>query len=985
MPEFLKLARMPDIRGLLRRVGNTAVNTSEVLLHGGFETDEEYSPYEVVSSHQIYKLRRYFPCDLPTDAPVMLLIHPLMISGDVWDVAPSTSAVGALHAMGIDAWTIDFGRPEHEPGGLERTLTDHALAVSDAVDEVCAATGRDVVLGGQSQGGMFCYQAAAYRRGKGVDSLITFGSPVDTRAPMGVPMSPESAARLAEAYVSSGLARRINIPGWAMRTGTQLLTPVGVAKGKAQFYFNLHDRERWLPRERMRKYLDGGGWTAYSGPAFAELIEQFMVHNRMLEGGFVFRDQLVSLADLDLPILTVVGTADVLATPPAVRAIRRAAPRSDVYELTMPIGHFGIIGGSTARRITWPNVGAWIKWRAGEGDLPESIVPADQVPEWKPGDQGIVRQVIGWTADAGVTAAVRAAAIAKDVDKNAQAFYHAALDRLPYLLDFRDVNPGTRMSLGLLLDEAAQRDPNRVVYAFGDRVIRHGEFKYRIDSIVKGMLSLGMRPGERIGVLMTSRPSAFSVLAAISRLGATAVLLRPEGDVDTEVRLGKVAWLISDPERTRAQAIPGLTWCVLGVGTKNRELPAHVIDMEAIDARRVRIPDWYRPNPCDAADLAFILFAGDAAATRDVLITNRRWALSALGAVSAAGLTASDTVLSVTPLYHSSAILHAMAGAIASGARLALASGTDADVFWAEVRRYGATHVSYTWASLQAVTDGPIHPSERDHPIRVFMGSGMPRGLWRRISQRFPTTRVVEVYASAEGDAILANPTGVKIGSVGRPLPGTPEVRVAEFALASRKFVTAGDGYGRETKPGGIGMLVVRGDRPLRAKAVSLRSLFARGDSWIPTGDLFTRDGDGDLWPVDQLDSLIWTAAGPVPPSAVAHALETIPQVAMAAVYGINAGPEGHQQIIATVMPLSGAQVTTSAVRSALEDVPAEQRPSYVQSAAIPLTAWARPLVAALRATGVPVAGPGVKVWQLAANGHTYRRLPQQNSKRRNQ
>jgi putative long chain acyl-CoA synthase len=65
------------------------------------------------------------------------------------------------------------------------------LAVSDAIDRVRELTGRDVHLGGYSQGGMFCYQAAAYRRSEGLSSLITFGSPVDTRLamPFGLPRS----------------------------------------------------------------------------------------------------------------------------------------------------------------------------------------------------------------------------------------------------------------------------------------------------------------------------------------------------------------------------------------------------------------------------------------------------------------------------------------------------------------------------------------------------------------------------------------------------------------------------------------------------------------------------------------------------------------------------------------------------------------------------------------------------------------------------
>lgn len=975
MFSFPKLPELPSVPQLLQRVGATAVNATDVLLHGGFETDEEYSPYEVVSSHEIYKLRRYFPDDLPRNAPVMLLVHPLMISGDVWDIAPDTSAVGALHTMGIDAWTVDFGAPEHEPGGLERTLTDHALAVSDAVDEVRASTGRDVVLGGQSQGGMFSYQVAAYRRGEGIDSLVTFGAPVDTRAPMGVPMSPETATTLAHAYLASGLARRVSIPGWAMRTATQMLTPIGVATGKAQYYLNLHDRERLLPRERLRKFLDGQGWTAYSAPAFAELLEQFMVHNGMLEGGFVFRDRLVSLADIDVPILTVVGSKDLLATPPAVRAIRRAAPRADVYELTLPIGHFGIIGGATARRITWPNVGAWIRWREGEGDLPDAIVPADGIDEWDSFEADTARKVIGWTADVSVGAAVRAYSTVSDAIKGAEAVTEAAVEQLPRLLELGDLQPGTQISLGSLLDEAARRDPDGVVYAFSDRVIRHREFKVRVDSIVGGMLGLGMRPGERIGVLMNSRPSAFSVLAAISRLGATAVLLRPDGDLATEVRLGQVTWLISDPENARAEESPGVTWCVLGVGTERRDLPAHAIDMEEIDPSRMRVPSWYRPNPRNPSDVAFVLFTGEGAATRDVLITNRRWALSALGAAGAAGLQATDTVYSVTPLHHSSAILHAMAGAMASGARLALASGSDPDTFWAEVRRYGATHVSYTWTSLQPITDGPAHPSERDHPIRVFMGSGMPRGLWRRVIERFAPARVVEVYASAEGDAIVANPSGAKVGSVGRPLPGTPEVRVVDYALASQRIVTGTDGFGREGRPGRVGMLVVRGDGSSRRAVVPLRNLFSSGDSWLATGDLFTRDDDGDLWFVDQATAVVPTEAGPVPPSVVSRALESIPQVALAAAYGVDAGE--HQVLVAAVTPLPGARVTEWEIRWAVRTLPREQRPAYVQSAEIPRTAWARPQIAQLREAGIPRARPGVVAWKLAGDGESYEPLTQ--------
>src|ERR1700754_2654784 len=113
--------------------------------------------------------------------------------------------------------------------------------------------------------------------------------------------------------------------------------------------------------------------------------------------------------------------------------------------------------------------------------------------------------------------------------------------------------------------------------------------------------------------------------------------------------------------------------------------------MERIDPDQDNVPGWYRPNPHRAGDVAFVLFSGEGAGTKALHITNRRWALSALGTASAAALKPGDTIFSVTPIHHSSTLLMSIGGAVASGARFAISSAEDVDTFWAEVRRYGAT------------------------------------------------------------------------------------------------------------------------------------------------------------------------------------------------------------------------------------------------------------------------------------------------------
>ncbi|MBA3328784.1 MAG: alpha/beta fold hydrolase, partial [Solirubrobacterales bacterium] len=351
------MALLPDaITRPASRLGVAAQNALEVARFGGLQTGEEASPFEVVAEQPIYRLRRYFApepgADPAAPGPPLLLVPPMMLAADVYDVSPSASAVGVLKEQGIDPWVVDFGAPEHEEGGLERTLTDHVLAISDAVDRVRDVTGRDVHLGGYSQGGMFCYQTAAYRRSEGIASLVTFGSPVDTRGalPLGIPE--ELAVRGAGFLADHVLARRA-LPAWASRTGFRLLDPVKSLRQRLDFVMQLHDREALLPRERQRRFLQDQGWVAWPGPALAEFIAQFVSHNRMLSGGFVIEDRLVTLADIACPVLCVVGTVDEIAPAAAVRAVLRAAPRADVHELTLRAGHFGLVVGNTASRATW--------------------------------------------------------------------------------------------------------------------------------------------------------------------------------------------------------------------------------------------------------------------------------------------------------------------------------------------------------------------------------------------------------------------------------------------------------------------------------------------------------------------------------------------------------------------------------------------------------------------------------------------------------
>jgi putative long chain acyl-CoA synthase len=700
----------------------------------------------------------------------------------------------------------------------------------------------------------------------------------------------------------------------------------------------------------------------------------------MLEGGFVIADRLLSLADLALPILTVVGTVDEIAPAAGVRAIRQAAPRADVYELCVNAGHFGLVVGSSSREVTWPTVAGWMHWRAGDEEAPESLtpVPDDGAVELTPQVRNRVGYGVELAAGVGAGIARDAVGAAGRAVRGVRELSREAAAQLPRLARLEQIQPRTRISLGLVVEERRRRAPDDVFFLYQDRAYDARDVGERIDNVVRGLISIGVRQGEHVGVLMGPRPSALAVVVAISRLGAVAVLMRPDGDLAREARLGQVERIIADPERAASVAGLGIVHTfVLGGGGGPRDLEAEgVIDMERIDPGAVKLPRWYRPNPGRAGDLAFIVFSGEGENTRVSRITNRRWAQSAFGTASSAALTRADTVYSVTPIHHPSGLMMSIGGAIVGGARLAMARKFEVATFWEEVRRYGVTVASYTWTLLDAVVEAPVQIGERHHPLRLFIGSGMPRGLWQRVERRFRPARVVEFYASTEAGAILVNLRGSKPGAMGRPLPGSAEVRIAQYDVEAQGLVLDRDGFARRCGIDEVGMLLARVSPTDQLSITPLRSLFAADDAWVVTGDLFRRDAAGDYWRMDGVGDVIHTADGPVFSTPIRDALGDLDGVDLAAAYGVAPERGGPEIAVAAVTLRSEAELTARELSRALSALPPEGRPTVIHVVdRIPVTTWFRPRTEELREAGIPEPKDGVQAWYLDAGGEQYRPL----------
>ena len=295
--------------------------------------------------------------------------------------------------------------------------------------------------------------------------------------------------------------------------------------------------------------------------------------------------------------------------------------------------------------------------------------------------------------------------------------------------------------------------------------------------------------------------------------------------------------------------------------------------------------------------------------------------------------------------------------ALVSGARLAVTREFSVDSFWEDVRRYGVDVVFYSGGLCRALVNAPTDPREQDHPIRLFAGSGMPRGIWTRLVERLRPVVAIEFFASTEGNAVLVNLTGEKIGSVGRPLPGGAELAVAAWDLERDRMVELGSGFAEPCGRGRMGLLLSR-VAPERGEVEGrpLRGVFRAGDAWMDSGDLVRCDPDGDFWLLDHRKDLIHTEAGVVATIPIEDTLATeLDFVDLAAVYGVRRDGDAGETVVAAITLRLGAEFDLTAFSDLVgARLSAAERPHFVRVLGeLPMTSGNRVQKSVLRSVGL--------------------------------
>ncbi len=302
------------------------------------------------------------------------------------------------------------------------------------------------------------------------------------------------------------------------------------------------------------------------------------------------------------------------------------------------------------------------------------------------------------------------------------------------------------------------------------------------------------------------------------------------------------------------------------------------------------------------------------------------------------GAGPTDRLYNCLPMYHSTGGVVATGAALVAGASVVVRDGFSARAFWDEVVRWDCTLFQYIGELCRYLLAAPQTSAEARHRLRLCAGNGLRRDVWLAFEARFRIPKILEFYASTEGNFSLFNAEGVP-GYVGR----TPAFLAHRFPAALVRLDPVmgepmRDVLGRcircaTSEPGeAIGRVGAKGSSRFEGytdAAASERKLlhdvFESGDLWMRTGDLMRQDAGAFYAFVDRLgDTFRWKGEN-VSASEVAEAVAGCPGVVSAAVYGVEVpGAEGRAGMAALVV---GDGFDVPALRARL----AQRLPDYAR------------------------------------------------------
>ena len=499
--------------------------------------------------------------------------------------------------------------------------------------------------------------------------------------------------------------------------------------------------------------------------------------------------------------------------------------------------------------------------------------------------------------------------------------------------------PEPTESLIDVLDASIMRYRAQVALQFFGAETTYAELGEQIRRAAEGLRKLGVRPGDRVALVLPNCPQHVVAFYAVLRLGAIVVEHNPmytaremRHQFEDHGATVAIVWSNTAPmvqslpadaavdtvvsvDVTRA--MPMMTRAALRLPLPSARAARAAltrttrgtVSWEELLAGRALSKQHPRPQVHDDAVLQYT--SGTTGRPKGARLTHFNLvANAAQGRAWVPGIREGDeTVYAVLPMFHAYGLTLCLSFAMSIGARLVLFPKFDEKMVLDAARKHPPTFLPAVPPIYQRLA---VAAKKRKISLRAarFSISGamtLPPStveLWEATTGGL----LIEGYGLTETSPIcLGNPMGEtrRPGTVGVPFPSTT-IRVVDPDNVEHDVARSEPG---ELLVHGPQVFAGYWKRPEETAEVLLDG------GWLRTGDIVTVDEDGFVTIVDRIKELIITGGFNVSPSEVEETLRQHDSVSDAAVVGLPTA-DGGEEVVAAVVMNSGATLDEENIRT---------------------------------------------------------------------
>jgi len=465
------------------------------------------------------------------------------------------------------------------------------------------------------------------------------------------------------------------------------------------------------------------------------------------------------------------------------------------------------------------------------------------------------------------------------------------------------------------LDERS-RDDDVAIAEMGpsgvEASITFAELDADVRRLAAGFAALSIRKGDRVALLVPPGIDLAACIYACWRMGAVVVVIDPGLGARAMTRALKSAdpsYLVGIPKAmaaARALRWPGVRISTTALAPAVEGLLDVRVTLGELRRRGEGLPPPPLPSSGDVAAVGFT--SGATGPAKGVIYRHHQLQAQRDALVDLYGIGSNDRLVAAFgpfALYGLGMGIPSVVPDMDVTSPRSLTAHSLAEA----VRAIRATVVFASPAALTnlAVTADGMSPDQAEamEGVRLLVSAGapVPAAVLRAAGELMPNAESHTPYGMTEvlpvADVSLAEIEAVGSGNgvcVGKPVRGV-EVTIAALDSTGK----AADEL--TTESGVVGEVCIRAPH-MRDGYDNLwmtQHVASQPAGWHRSGDVGHLDEAGRLWIEGRMGHIVTTAAGPVTPVGIEHAVSAFPDVNRAAVVGV--GPSGTQQVVVVVVP----------------------------------------------------------------------------------